>query len=290
MSLFNCVSIMGVGLIGGSLALAMRRHGLCKTVVGYSRHEVNLKKALDCGAIDEYTLDAALAVKHADLIVMATPLSAMLEIFRAIHDKLLPGALITDVGSAKAGVLRAASLAFGRVPDTFVPGHPIAGTENSGVDAAFAELFVNRRVVLTPLPTTSSHAVAKIRTLWEKVGAKVRETSVEHHDELLAATSHLPHVLAYTLVELLAGFSEQEAVFDYAAGGFRDFSRIASSDPTMWRDICVDNSHALISIIERYETKLHIVKQAIEARDGAKLLEIFTRAKTTRDHHIKNLG
>ena len=277
------LTIVGVGLIGGSLSLALRRAGYCREVVGSSRNEAHLQRAVELGVIDRYALDAAEAVKGADMVLVAVPLGAMRRVFESIKPGLAPDAVITDVGSAKGSVVADATAAFGDLPAGFVPGHPIAGTEQSGVEAAFAELYQGRRVIITPVESSHEVAVEKVRRMWEVAGAVVESMSVAHHDEVLAATSHLPHMLAFGLVDSLARMRDNDEIFRYAAGGFRDFTRIASSDPVMWRDICLANRGALHDMMQRYKDDLRLIEEAIERADGDALLEIFTRAKAARD-------
>ena len=275
--------IIGVGLIGGSLARALRRRADCPEIVGASRNAAHLQKALELGVIDRYETDLGKAVTSADLVMVCVPLGAMEKVFAQIKDHLAPDAVLTDAGSAKACVVEAARRAFGRLPSRLVPGHPIAGTEQSGVEASFAELYEGRRVILTPLAETDTMATARVRELWEAAGATVSEMSVEHHDTVLAATSHLPHVLAFTLVDSLARLGYHEEIFAYAAGGFRDFTRIASSDPVMWRDICLANGEAIVAMLERFGADLESMKTAIRAGDGETLLARFQAAKQARD-------
>ncbi|TCK18088.1 prephenate dehydrogenase [Thiogranum longum] len=275
--------IIGVGLIGGSLARALREAGYVEEIVGSSRREEHLQEALDLGVIDRFDSDPARAVEGADMVFVAVPLGAMGKVFESIAGKLATGAVVTDGGSAKASVVRDVCTAVGDTPDWFVPGHPIAGTEQSGVAASFAGLYQGRRVILTPLEQTRPEATARVRAMWEAAGATVNEMSVEHHDEVLAATSHLPHMLAFALVESLARLSEQREIFEYAAGGFTDFTRIASSDPVMWRDICIANRDALLKMLERFNTDLETLHTAIDSRDEETLLRIFTEAKVARD-------
>lgn len=286
MDKLNRVCIIGVGLIGGSLARALKRANFCSEIVGAGRHAAHLREAVDLGVIDRAETDFAVAVQGADLIVVAVPLGAMEAVFSQIAPHMSGTAVLTDVGSAKAGVVHAARAAFGSVPPWFVPGHPIAGTEQSGVSASFAELFEGRRVILTPLRDTDARAVGLVRAMWERTGALVSEMDILHHDEVLAATSHLPHVLAYTLVESLARLGDRDEIFQYAAGGFRDFTRIASSDPTMWRDICLGNREALLAVLARFSGDLAQVTEAVNNADGERLLALFTRAKQARDRVI----
>ncbi|OOG25184.1 prephenate dehydrogenase [Thioalkalivibrio denitrificans] len=275
--------IFGVGLIGGSLALALRRSGFCQSVVGCSRSEQHLALAVEKGVIDTYCLDAAEAVQDADVVLLSVPLGAMGPVCTSIREAIREDAVLTDVGSAKASVVHAVSAAFGGAPAGFVPGHPIAGTERSGVEAAFPELFEGRRVILTPLESTAAEALETVRAMWQATGAEVEEMSVAHHDEVLAATSHLPHLLAFGLVDSLARMGEREEIFRYAAGGFRDFTRIASSDPVMWRDICLANSEAILKVMKHYREDLDAITEAVKHGDGDTLLAIFRRAKSARD-------
>lgn len=275
--------VIGVGLIGGSLARALRNAGACGEIIGAGRNEANLARAVELGVIDRYTTDPAVAVEGADMVVVAVPLGAMESLFAAIAPALAQDAVVTDVGSAKGWVLGAAQKAFGRVPPFLVPGHPIAGTEKSGVDASFAELFQGRRVILSPLAETDPGALQAVRDMWLACGADITEMDAGHHDEVLAATSHLPHLLAFTLVSSLSNMGERDEIFQYAAGGFRDFTRIASSDPVMWRDICIANRDDLLAMAARFSNDLGVVSDMIESGDWDGLLEVFQRAKAARD-------
>jgi prephenate dehydrogenase len=280
--------IIGVGLIGGSLARALKKAGAVGEVVGVGRDVGQLQKAKSLGVIDRFETDIALAVKDCDMVVVAVPLGAMQSVFKKIAPVLTYDMIITDVGSAKGSVVKAALAAFNILPETFVPGHPIAGTEKSGVEASFSELYENRRIIITPLETSSLAAVEKVRRMWQTCGADVIETSIEHHDEVLAATSHLPHMLAFSLVDTLAKMDTKNEIFDFAAGGFRDFTRIASSDPDMWRDICLANGDALVKMIKKFTDDLQQLSNAIENKDGIYLKETFTRAKKARDEFCED--
>jgi prephenate dehydrogenase len=286
--LIDRLCIIGVGLIGGSLARALRAAGYCREVIGAGRNPAHLQQAVELGVIDRFDTDPGLAVAGADMVLVAVPLGAMENVFRSIHGRLAAGAVLTDAGSAKGSVIEAAGRVFGRVPDYFVPGHPIAGTENSGVSASRADLYRNRRVIVTPLAHTDPLATSRVRAMWEATGARVSEMEPVHHDAVLAATSHLPHVLAFTLVDSLARMGDHEEIFAYAAGGFRDFTRIASSDPVMWRDICLANGGAIQSVIDRFIEDLRVVDRAVQESDGERLLEIFTCAKQARDRFAGN--
>ncbi|MCW9023334.1 MAG: prephenate dehydrogenase/arogenate dehydrogenase family protein [Gammaproteobacteria bacterium] len=281
--LIKRLCIVGVGLIGGSLARALREAGVVTEIIGTGRNIENLKKAVALGVIDSYEEDLARAVKGADVVVVAVPLGAMEAVFKTIAPHLDEHAILTDVGSAKGSVVKAAENAFGSLPVNLVPGHPIAGTEQSGVEASFAELYNERRIIITPTSVSDAQAIARVRAMWEACGAEVVEMNVEHHDEVLAATSHLPHMLAYTLVDTLARMDDSQEIFDYAAGGFRDFTRIASSDPQMWNDICLANHDALVVMLERFSADLKDLSNAVQRNDGDYLKEMFTRAKQARD-------
>ena len=284
--MINRLCIIGVGLIGGSLALALRRAGYVNDVIGTSRNQTHLQRAVELGVIDRFEMNPARAVDSADMVVLGVPLGAMRQVCEQIKGALAKDAVLTDVGSSKASVVAAVRAAFGRLPADFVPGHPIAGTERSGVEAAFAELFQNMRTVLTPLESTSEQACKAVYNMWVAAGSIVEISSVDHHDQVLAATSHLPHMLAFGLVDSLARMGDHNEIFRYAAGGFRDFTRIASSDPLMWRDICMANREALLSIMARFRADLDIISEAIEKEDGDLLLEIFMRAKQARDNYV----
>jgi prephenate dehydrogenase len=283
----NRLCIIGVGLIGGSLARALRVAGFCKEVVGGGRDPVHLQQAVDLGVIDRFDTDLARAVAGADMVLVAVPLSAMQPVFSKIRDHLKDDAVLTDAGSAKGSVIEAAIQAFGSVPDWFVPGHPIAGTENSGVEASLPDLYQGRRVILTPLEHTAIPAIDRVRAMWEAAGAQVTEMDIIHHDTVLAATSHLPHVLAFTLVDSLSRLGDTEELFAYAAGGFRDFTRIASSDPVMWRDICLANGEAIQLLIDRFIEDLQALSHCVHEHDGVRLLELFESAKQVRDAFVE---
>lgn len=275
--------VIGVGLIGGSLARALRLAGAVETIIGCGRGEENLARAVEMNVIDEYVLDPAVAVAGADMVVVAAALGATPGIFDAIAPAIGFDAIVTDVGSAKRRVVAAARQCFGDNFNRFVPGHPVAGTEKSGVDASFATLFRGHRVILTPLAETDPGALRRVLEMWRLTGANVTEMDPDHHDEVLAATSHLPHMLAYALVDCLAGMDGANEIFAYSAGGFRDFTRIASSSPAMWCDIAMDNRDALLSMLERFGATYEELRGALGSADADALLKMFTRAKTARD-------
>ncbi|KAA3627321.1 MAG: prephenate dehydrogenase/arogenate dehydrogenase family protein [Proteobacteria bacterium] len=280
--------IIGVGLIGGSLAAALRAAGAVGHVTGCNRNPASLEKARALGIIDCGETDPARAVAEADVVLVAVPMMAMEGVFQRIAPVLAPETILTDAGSTKGHVVAVAKSAFGFVPPRLVPGHPIAGTEKSGVEAAFPELYRGCRVILTPVAETAPEATARIRWMWEQAGAQVEEMDIEHHDEVLAATSHLPHMLAYSLVDALARMEEHKEIFRFAAGGFRDFTRIASSDPQMWHDICLTNRVQLLRMLDRFGANLQHLYTAIEAGDSASVMAIFKRAKNARDRYCQN--
>ncbi len=281
--MINQLSIIGVGLIGGSLALALKRAGYCKTIVGIGRNTERLAAAKTAGVIDVGETDFASGVSQADIILIATPLDTYLDVFRKIKNHIGKHTVITDAGSAKGCVVADAKEVFDSLPTRLVPGHPIAGNEKSGYEAAVPDLYDKRRVILTPDADTDAQALESVKAMWQAAGACVEITDVEHHDRLLAATSHLPHLLAFGLVDSLARQQDKEEIFRFAAGGFRDFTRIAASDPVMWRDICFRNREAVLAALTNYEHDLAELHDAIKDSDGEKLLEIFTRAKQARD-------
>lgn len=282
------LAIIGVGLIGSSLSLALRQSESVGTVIGYGRNRENLRKGVELGVLDTIADSIEQAVTDADVVVVAVPLGAMQAVFAEMKSALSPNCVVTDVGSSKGSVVKAARAELGELIKRFVPGHPIAGNERSGVEAGFATLYQNRRVILTPLEETDVDATALITAMWQDCGAQVETLDVAHHDKVLAATSHLPHMLAYTLVHHLSNLNDHEEIFRYAAGGFRDFTRIASSDPVMWRDVCLANGDALLDLIEQYQQELDQVAAAIRARDADELLKLFGRAKSERDSLIGN--
>lgn len=284
--LFERMTVIGVGLIGGSLARAAKRAGLCSEIVGCGRDEAQLIRALELGVVDRYTLDYAEAVKDADLVVLAVPVGVIGEVLEKLKNHLSEQAVITDVGSSKESVVSDALAVFGKLPEGFVPGHPIAGTEKSGVEASFAELFKNRCTILTPVESSAQWAIDKLTGLWEGVGSEVAVMDAHHHDEVLAATSHVPHVLAFALVDTLGRMHERKEIFKYAAGGFRDFTRIASSDPEMWRDICVHNSDAILHVLQLFRKELDSLEDAIKNRDSAEIRTVLQRAKHLRDTNV----
>ena len=282
------LAIIGVGLIGSSLSLALKQAGAVGQVIGFGRNQQNLARGVELGVLDEFADSIEAAVSDADVIVVAVPLGAMRQVFSELKPAVKKGAVITDVGSAKGSVVAAARDELGAVFSRFVPGHPIAGTEKSGVEAGFPTLYQNRRVIMTPVEQTDQDAIAVIDEMWRHCGAIIEYLDVEHHDKVLAATSHLPHMLAFALVHYLSNLNDHEEIFRYAAGGFRDFTRIASGDPVMWRDVCLANGDAVVVLIEQYQRELDLVKSAISAGDADELLKLFGRAKSERDALVGN--
>jgi len=286
--MFDRLCIIGVGLIGGSIARAARLNGLSQTIVGFGRPEdlANLQTAKQLGVIDEYYLDLAEAVNNVDCVVIATPVASIKAIFTFLQPLWSAQTIYTDVGSTKGSVLVAAKQVFGEIPPNLVPAHPIAGAEQSGVEASLDDLFVGKRLIITPTDNTSPQALQAIKTLWEKLGSLVSVMDAKHHDEVLAATSHLPHLLAFALVDMLGRKDEQNEIFKYAAGGFRDFTRIASSDPTMWLDICLANRDELIPLIEELKTELGVIQNTLQNQNGQQLFQTFTYAKNARQRFL----
>lgn len=278
------LAIVGVGLIGGSLARGLREQGLVGNVVGANRNPASLDKALRLGVIDHGTTNLSEAVHDANVVLVATPVRAIGPVVATLAPHLRSGAVVTDVGSVKRSVVtRCEAVMPGGVH--FVGGHPIAGREHVGVEASFAALFEGSRTILTPTERTAPDALERVRVMWEAVGSRVEIMDAGYHDRVLAATSHLPHLMAYNVVNTLSDMEEhiRAEVFRYAAGGFRDFTRIASSDPVMWRDICIENRAAILEILARFQTDLEVLMRWIDAGDGDALHALFSRSKATRD-------
>jgi len=277
------LAVVGVGLIGGSLALALKEAGAVGHVVGIGRGLANLETALQRGVVDSFTLDPVEGVQNADVIFLATPVQALGPVAREMMPHLKPGAILTDGGSVKRAVIDAIEPSL-REDVHFVPGHPIAGTENSGAEAAFATLYRDRRCILTPSDKTDREALDKITAMWQRVGSQVVIMEVEKHDRVLAAISHLPHMVAYALVNAVGAYDRyDENILEYSAGGFRDFTRIASSDPTMWRDIALTNREALVEMMEQFETFFAELKADVAVGSAEQLFEFFRRSKQSRD-------
>lgn len=277
------IAILGVGLIGGSLGLICREKRLAGSIWGHGRNESNLLKAVELGLIDRYSLDLREAVEGADLVVLATPVESIIQAGEKISPFLRENAVVTDVGSAKEKIVKRMEEVLPKNV-RFVGAHPIAGTEKSGPEAAFARLFQDRYCILTPTEHTDNGALGLVRELWEQAGARVDVMDPGKHDRILALISHLPHMAAYALVDSLSK-KEREfpGLFSYVAGGFRDFSRIASSSPVMWKEICLQNGKAIIQGIEALRDALSEIAEAIENGNGEKLEKIFQNAKVIRD-------
>ncbi|CAB5497994.1 hypothetical protein THERMOT_790 [Bathymodiolus thermophilus thioautotrophic gill symbiont] len=281
----NKICIIGVGLIGGSFALGLKNTQKIK-IVGFGRHEAHLQEAQRLGAIDTYSLDIVTALSGVDLVLIATPVNSFKNIFEMIKPHINEQTIISDVGSTKGSVIATAKEVFGAMPENFVPAHPIAGKEQSGVDAADGALFNNKLVILTPTENANTRSVTQVRALWEALGAKVEIMDDKTHDDLLAMTSHLPHMLAFSLMDYLTGNGKN--VLDYAAGGFKDFSRIASSDASMWRDICFNNSSDIIKHIKGFQGSLDKIVDFIEEGKTQEIEQLFIDAKMARDNWLKD--
>ncbi len=281
------ITIIGVGLIGGSFALALREAGADCRFVGYGRNEATLVRACELGITDRYSTSIEEAVSGSDVVMVATPVGAIDAVFNDLADVIGPDTVVTDAGSVKQSVITAAR---NRLPiiENFVPAHPIAGTEHSGVEAGFASLYHGKKLILTPLKETSQQAINKVSALWSMAGASIEIMDPQRHDQVFAATSHLPHILAFTLVETLYRMEQKDSLLRYAAGGFSDFTRIASSDPVMWRDICLHNSDSLLAVIDGLQDGLDTLIDAIKQQDGKKIEQLFKIAKDTRDFKILN--
>lgn len=274
--------VIGVGLIGGSFALALKRARVVQRVVGVGRTSRNLAAARKLKIIDEASQDPAQAVRDADLVLLATPVGQMPAVMTAIAPHLTAHAVVTDAGSTKGDVVSAARRFLGGHFSRFVPGHPVAGTEKSGAEAAFPDLFKGKNVILTPQRETVAAAASIVSRAWEACGARVTRLTADQHDAVLAAVSHLPHVVAYALVNMLARRRNADQLFGLSAGGLRDTVRIAGSSPEMWADICVANREALLAALEDYENELERVRAAIESADGAELRRLFAGARNAR--------
>ncbi|MGH6883659.1 prephenate/arogenate dehydrogenase family protein [Hypericibacter sp.] len=281
--LFERVALIGLGLIGSSLSHAIRRGGLARHISGHARSERTRAKAVELGLVDSIHADPASAVKDADLVIICSPVGTYAEIGAAIRDSLEPGAILSDVGSVKQAVIRDLGP---NVPDGvhFVPGHPIAGTEHSGPESGFATLFDGRWCILTPPPGTDAAATDKMVRFWQACGSQVEVMEAGHHDKTLAITSHLPHLIAYTIVGTVADLEDatQSEVIKFSASGFRDFTRIAASDPVMWRDVFLNNRDAVLEMLGRFAEDLTALQRAIRWGEGDKLEALFTRTRAIR--------
>ncbi len=279
---FGKVVVFGVGLIGGSFALGLKRAEQVGEVVGFGRSLGTLTQALDLGIIDRVGFNVGQEIIDADLVLIATPVGQMGEIMERIAPYLGADTVVTDGGSTKSDVVAVARAALGERIAQFVPAHPIAGAENSGAAAARADLYHGKKVVLTPLPENSVLSVARVRSAWEWCGAQIHELNADDHDRIFAAVSHLPHLLSFALVHELAQRDNREQLFGFAASGFRDFTRIAASHPEMWRDICLANRVALLGELDAYRASLDVLRDALARGDGAALEDTFAVARRAR--------
>jgi len=277
------LAVVGVGLIGGSLSLALKATGSVGQIVGIGRGRANLDKAMELKVVDSVTQDLAAGVADADVVFLATPVLTLGPVAREAMPHLKPGAILTDGGSVKQAVIDEIE-PYLRDDVHFVPGHPIAGTEYSGAEAAFASLYQGRRCILTPTARTAPTALATVRAMWEAAGCDVVAMEVDKHDRVLAAISHLPHMVAYALVNAVGAYDRyEENILEYSAGGFRDFTRIASSDPIMWRDIALTNRAALVEMMAHFERYFGELKDDVARGDTERLFEFFRRSKASRD-------
>ena len=283
MALIDKLVVCGVGLIGGSFALALRRAGLVRRIVGIGRSEASLERAMALGVIDEASADWASALDGADFVLLAPPVGQMDAVMAAMAPHLAAGTVVTDAGSTKRDVIEAIYRHLAGHLPYVVPAHPIAGAETSGVDAAFASLYQGRKVVVTPLPENEPVAILRVREAWEACGAVIHEMPPQEHDRVFAAVSHLPHLLAFGLVHDLAGRANAGQLFGFAASGFRDFTRIAGSHPEMWRDICIANRQALLAELDQYLAELAYLRALLLSADGDRLEQLFMEARQARN-------
>lgn len=281
------IVIFGVGLIGGSVALALKKAGSSAEIIGVGRSTESLQTALNLGVIDVASSSIPQAVSDADLILIATPVAQTPDILSAIKPHLNSHTVITDAGSTKTDVLAYARQVLGDKAGQFVGGHPIAGAEKSGVTAANADLFINKNVIVTPVPENSAESISRVKALWQLCGANVSDMTAATHDSVFAAVSHLPHLLAFALVDDIASRANAEQLFSFAASGFRDFTRIAGSHPEMWRDISLANKTALLAELTAYQAELAQLKQLLETEDSTGLQALFERASIARNDWAK---
>ncbi|AXQ29495.1 prephenate dehydrogenase/arogenate dehydrogenase family protein [Solimonas sp. K1W22B-7] len=281
------LAIIGLGLIGGSFARAVLKAGVVHEVIGYDVDPARVAAAIELGVATHAADSLEAAVRDADVVLLSVPVLQTREVLSQLASWLRDDAILTDVGSTKVSVQEDVAAVFGVLPARFVGGHPVAGNEKSGVEASFAELFQGRRCILTPHEGQDPAALATVRALWEAAGSVVCEMSAEHHDEVLAATSHLPHVLAFALVDFLNTLDSRKEIFAYAAGGFRDFTRIASSSPKMWHDITRANRAAVLGALDGYLGELQKLRDAITDDDGPVILDIYTRARDARERYLE---
>lgn len=284
---FQRVALIGLGLIGSSLSHVIRRNGLALEITGYARSETTRTRALELGLVDRMFATATQTIAGADLVILCSPVGTYGSLAQEIGPVLEAGTILSDVGSVKAAVVRDVAPHL-KTGVHFIPGHPIAGTEQSGPDSGFAELFMNRWCILTPLPESDPKAVERLTAFWQACGSNVETMSPEHHDLVLAITSHLPHLIAYNIVSTAADLEEvtDSEVIKFSAGGFRDFTRIAASDPTMWRDVFLNNRDAVLEMLGRFSEDLSALQRAIRWGDGEMLFNLFTRSRQIRRNII----
>jgi len=284
--MINTLCVIGVGLIGGSLAKVLRKKKWCRRVIGIDTNQQALETALELNVIDDGFADVEQCTEVPDVVVIAVPVLRVKDVFAQLQPWKSQCKAVTDVCSTKMNVIQAYEDVFASSGENcFVPGHPIAGRETSGVAEAVNDLFLQKKVILTPLKSTSKDSINLVSDMWEQTGANVEQLGPQEHDKILAATSHLPHALAYSLVHCLSTQSHTEEIFRYAAGGFADFTRIASSDPVVWREICLANREQLLAALEHFDTSLLQLRDSLQANDGDALEKIFTQAKNARDEY-----
>jgi len=286
---FNKITLFGVGLIGGSFSLALKKAGVVGKIVGMDRSRESLERALQLGVIDEIGKSIPDAVSGADLVLLAAPVAQSEAILASIQPYLQPGTIVTDAGSTKSDVVAAARKAMGEKIAQFVPGHPIAGREKNGPDAAVDDLFAGKKTVLTPLPENTAHDVARVADAWQQCGAVIHQLTPYEHDCVFAAVSHLPHLLAYALVDNIVKKPTADLLFQYAASGFRDFTRIAGSSPEMWRDITLANREMLLGMLDSYIVQLNRVRDMLEAGDGDGIQVVYANAQRARQNWIRTI-
>jgi prephenate dehydrogenase len=286
---FKKITIFGVGLIGGSFALALKKADMVEQIVGMGRSAASIARAKQLGIIDVAGASVADAVQDADLVLIAAPVAQTEAVLAAIRPHLRSGTVVTDAGSTKSDVVASARTALGTKIFQFVPGHPIAGRESNGPEAAITDLYVGKKVVLAPLPENSAEDVERVAQAWRQCGAIIHKLTPEEHDRIFAAVSHLPHLLAYALVDDIAGKPHADLLFQYAASGFRDFTRIAGSSPEMWRDISLANQAALLTELDAYMAQLGEVRRMLAAADGAALEAVYANAQKARHQWIRTI-
>ncbi len=283
------IAIFGVGLIGGSFALALKQARAVRQVVGVGRTAATLERARELGIIDVGSTSVAEALADAELVLIAAPVAQTESILASIQPHLQPGTVVTDAGSTKGDVVAAARKALGEKIGQFVPGHPIAGRESNGPDAAIADLYVGKKVVLAPLPENAAHDVERVAAAWQKCGALIHRLTAQEHDRVFAAVSHLPHLLAYALVDDIAKKPHADLLFQYAASGFRDFTRIAGSSPEMWRDISLANQAALVTELDAYIAQLNALRGLLANGNGSALQAVYANAQQARHNWIRTI-